>query len=91
VSGGVSSMEPLRVFRDRFTLVSADGLFELCDVILTAGRVPSPPHLSLVSVLCRGWGQPLRRALQGQPRFGSAQESADILRPRYDGLAGLRG
>jgi hypothetical protein len=39
-----------------FTLILADGLFELCDAILTAGRVPSPPHLSLMSVHRRCWG-----------------------------------
>jgi len=54
-----SSMKPLRMFRDRFYAGlgrRADALFELCDAILTAGRVPSPPHLSLVSVHRRGWG-----------------------------------
>jgi hypothetical protein len=57
--GATSSMEPLRMFRDRFYAGlgrRADALFELCDAILTAGRVPSPPHLSLVSVHRRGWG-----------------------------------
>jgi DDE superfamily endonuclease len=52
-------MKPLRMFRDRFYAGlgrRADALFELCDAILTAGRVPSPPHLSLVSVHRRGWG-----------------------------------
>jgi hypothetical protein len=55
----VNSMKPLRVFRNRFYADlgrRADTLFELCDAILTAGRVPSPPHLSLVSVHRRGWG-----------------------------------
>jgi DDE superfamily endonuclease len=50
---------PLREFRkrlhDRFEL-RADALFELSDAILTAGTVPSPPHLSLASVHRRGWG-----------------------------------
>ena len=50
---------PLREFRkrlhDRFEL-RADALYELSDAILTAGTVPSPPHLSLASVHCRGWG-----------------------------------
>ncbi len=57
--GATSSMEPLRMFRDRFYAGlgrRADALFELCDAILTAGRVPSPPHLSLLSVHRRGWG-----------------------------------
>ena len=33
-----------------------DALFELSDAILTAGHVPSPPHLSLAPVHRRGWG-----------------------------------
>ena len=37
-----------------FTLVSADALFELYEAILTASRVPSPPHLSLLPVR-HGW------------------------------------
>jgi hypothetical protein len=59
VNGGATSMEPLRMFRNRFYAGlgrRADALFELCDAILTAGRVPSPPHLNLVSVHRRGWG-----------------------------------
>jgi hypothetical protein len=58
VNDGANSIEPLRVFRNRFYAClgrRADALFELCDAILTAGRVPSPPHLSLVSVHRRGW------------------------------------
>jgi DDE superfamily endonuclease len=34
----------------------ADALFELTDALLTAGTVPSPPHLSLAAVHRRGWG-----------------------------------
>ena len=59
MNGDANSMKPLRMFRDRFYAGlgrRADALFELCDAILTAGRVPSPPHLSLVSVHRRGWG-----------------------------------
>jgi DDE superfamily endonuclease len=59
VNGDANSMEPLRMFRERFYAGlgrRADALFELCDAILTAGRVPSPPHLSLVLVHRRGWG-----------------------------------
>ena len=33
----------------------ADALFELCDTLLTAGAVPSPPHLSLAPAHRRGW------------------------------------
>lgn len=57
-----------------------DALFELTEAILTAGTVPSPPHLSLAPVHRRGWGslyaalckgridaEPLRDLLAGQP------------------------
>jgi hypothetical protein len=60
MNDGANSMEPPRVFRDRFYAClgrRADALFELCDAILTAGRVPSPPHLSLLPVHRRGWGR----------------------------------
>ena len=33
----------------------ADALFERTDAVLTAGLVPSPPHLSLAPVHRRGW------------------------------------
>lgn len=33
-----------------------DTLFELCDAIVSAGAVPSLPHLSLATVHRRGWG-----------------------------------
>jgi hypothetical protein len=59
VNHGANSIEPLRVFRNRFYAClgrRADALFELCVAILTTGRVPSPPHLSLVSVHRCGWG-----------------------------------
>lgn len=49
----------LRLFRKslhRCCLRRAGGLFELTDAVLTAGSVPSPPHLSLASVHRRGWG-----------------------------------
>jgi hypothetical protein len=49
----------LRFFRDSFHRClnrRADALFELTDAILTAGSVPSPPHLSLAAVHRRGWG-----------------------------------
>ena len=53
VNIGVNSVEPLRVLRNRFYACLGQwsgALFERCDAILTAVRVPSPPHLSLVSV-----------------------------------------
>jgi hypothetical protein len=49
----------LRFFRDSFYRCldrRVDALFELPDAILTAGSVPSPPHLSLAAVHRRGWG-----------------------------------
>jgi hypothetical protein len=52
-------LNSLRVFRDSFYRCldrRADALFELTDAILTAGVVPSPPHLSLAAVHRRGWG-----------------------------------
>lgn len=49
----------LRAFREMLhgcMVWRADSLFELCDAVLTAGHVPSPPHLSLAAVHRRGWG-----------------------------------
>jgi hypothetical protein len=49
----------LRFFRDSFYRCldrRADALFELTEALLTAGSVPSPPHLSLAAVHRRGWG-----------------------------------
>ena len=49
----------LRSFRDSFYRCldrRADALFELTDALLTAGSVPSPPHLSLAAIHRRGWG-----------------------------------
>jgi hypothetical protein len=46
----VGSEEALRAFRERFhgsLRRRADALFELTNAILTAGSVPSPPHLKL--------------------------------------------
>jgi DDE superfamily endonuclease len=49
----------LRGFRNSFYRCldrRADALFELPDALLTAGSVPSPPHLSPAAVHRRGWG-----------------------------------
>jgi DDE superfamily endonuclease len=54
-----SLAQSLCAFRDSFYRCldrRADALFELTDAILTAGSVPSPPHLSLAAVHRRGWG-----------------------------------
>ena len=55
----MDTAEPLREFRERLYASlgrRADALFELADAILTAGSVPSPPHLSLAPIHRRGWG-----------------------------------
>ena len=49
----------------------ADALFELCEAMLVAGTVPSPPHLSLVPVHRRGWC-----SLYGALRRGVIEEGA---------------
>jgi DDE superfamily endonuclease len=52
-------LDSLRVFRNSLYRCfdrRADALFELTDALLTAGTVPSPPHLSLQAVHRRGWG-----------------------------------
>ena len=52
-------MEGLGAFREELFACytrRADALFELCDAVLSAGNVPSPPHLSLAPIHRRGWG-----------------------------------
>ena len=72
-----SSAQPpdsLRAFRDslyRCFEQRADALFELTDALLTAGPVPSPPHLSLAAVHRRGWGSLYAAALS----MGRADEA----------------
>ena len=44
----------------------ADAAFELCDAVLTAGTVPSPPHLSLAPVHRRGWGSLYAALMHGR-------------------------
>ena len=59
----------LRVFRARlhaFFDKRADALFELTDSILTAGSIPSPPHLSLTPVHRRGWGSLYAALIKGR-------------------------
>ena len=54
-----SLAQSLRAFRDSFYRCldrRTDALFELTDALLTAGSIPSPPHLSLAAVHRRGWG-----------------------------------
>jgi DDE superfamily endonuclease len=52
-------LNSLRVFRNSLYRCfdrRADALFELTDALLTAGPVPSPPHLSLAAIHRRRWG-----------------------------------
>jgi DDE superfamily endonuclease len=59
VAGEHTPEASLRAFRARlhaFFNRCADAPFELTDAILTAGSIPSPPHLSLTPVHRRGWG-----------------------------------
>ena len=54
-----NSTDGLRAYREALyacLVRRADALFELTDAILTAGRVPSPPHLSLSPIHRRGCG-----------------------------------
>jgi hypothetical protein len=58
VAEGHTPVASLRAFRARLHASfnkRADALFELADAILTAGSIPSPPHLSLTPVHRRGW------------------------------------
>jgi hypothetical protein len=58
VYDGEGGMNALREFRKRFHAClrrRGDALFELTDAVLTAGSVPSPPHLSLGPAHRRGW------------------------------------
>ncbi len=51
--------DELRAFRRQMYACMrrrSDALFELSDAVLTAGSVPSPPHLSLAPLHRRGWG-----------------------------------
>jgi hypothetical protein len=51
-------LDSLHTFRDSLYCCferRADALFDLTDVILSAGSVPSTVHLSLAAVHRRGW------------------------------------
>ena len=59
MDSSAQSLASLRAFRSslyRCFEHRADALFELTDALLTAGPVPSPPHLSLQAIHRRGWG-----------------------------------
>ncbi len=51
-----------------------DALFDLTDAILTAGPVPSPVHLSLVTAHRRGWVSRYAALAKGQIDEGDARE-----------------
>src|SRR5215204_2024895 len=60
MNSSAQSLDSLRAFRDslyRCFERRADALFELTDALLTAGPVPSPPHLSLAAIHRRRWGR----------------------------------
>jgi hypothetical protein len=68
--------QSLPAFRESFYRCldrRADALFELADAILTAGSVPSPPHLSLATVHRRGWGSLYAALSMGRMDEGSLQ------------------
>jgi hypothetical protein len=52
----------------------ADALFELTDAVLTAGLVPSPPHLSLAPVHRRGWCSLYAALAKGRIDDGDVRE-----------------
>lgn len=59
MDSSAQSLDSLRAFRNslyRCFERRADALFELTDALLSAGPVPSPPHLSLAAIHRRGWG-----------------------------------
>jgi hypothetical protein len=70
-------LNSLRAFRDslyRCFEQRADALFELTDALLTAGPVPSPPHLSLQAVHRRGWGSLYAALSRGRIEEGPLRE-----------------
>jgi hypothetical protein len=70
--------ENLRTFRrdlhDECMRRRADALFELTEAVLTAGLVPSPPHLSLAPVHRRGWCSLYAALAKGRIDDGDARE-----------------
>src|SRR5215218_3169076 len=59
MDSSAQSLDSLRTFRSslyRCFERRADALFELTDALLSAGPVPSPPHLSLAAIHRRSWG-----------------------------------
>jgi hypothetical protein len=70
-------LDSLRAFRSslyRCFERRADALFELTDALLTAGPVPSPPHLSLAAIHRRRWGSLYAALSMGRTHKAGLQE-----------------
>lgn len=70
-------LDSLRAFRSslyRCFERRADALFELTDALLTAGPVPSPPHLSLAAIHRRRWGSLYAALSMGRIHKAGLQE-----------------
>jgi DDE superfamily endonuclease len=70
-------LDSLRAFRSslyRCFERRADALFELTDALLTAGPVPSPPHLSLAAIHRRRWGSLYAALNMGRTHKAGLQE-----------------
>ncbi len=64
-----TSLHALRTFRAELYACLGrrrDALFELVDAVLTAGAIPSLPHLSLVAAHRRGWGSAYAALARGE-------------------------
>ena len=88
--------ENLRTFRrdlhDECMRRRADALFELTEAVLTAGLVPSPPHLSLAPVHRRGWCSLYAALAKGRIDDGDVRELLarhPLAEGRPEGDAGL--
>ena len=90
MDSSAQSLDSLRAFRDslyRCFERRADALFELTDALLTAGPVPSPPHLSLAAIHRRRWGSLYAALSMGRTHKAGLQ---DLLsrHPLEDGKLG---
>lgn len=92
MSAGAGTTFPgqLRAFREELHACfprRADALFELTDAILTAGTVPSTPHLSLAPAHRRGWVSLYAALSKGRIGTGALR---DLLAARASDDAGPR-
>ena len=77
MDSSAQSLDSLRAFRSslyRGFERRADALFELTDALLTAGPVPSPPHLSLAAIHRRRWGSLYAALSMGRTHKAGLQE-----------------